>query len=105
MIYGLAIFWTLLHLFLLNYPGGAVFSESLEMGGDHGHGFDTKSVWSPAGGWYPDPKAWRRNTGLAFAAIAVLSYGVFNVSRKLEARDLERPFFCPVYITPLLRLA
>jgi len=23
-------------------------------------------VWSPAGGWYPDPAAWKRNTFIAF---------------------------------------
>lgn len=54
-------------------------------GADHAHhGFDTKSVWSPAGGWYSDPKHWRRNTGFALIAIGVASYTVFNISRKLE---------------------
>ena len=59
-------------------------------GGDHGHGFDTRSVWSPAGGWFSDPRGWRRNTAVAFAVIGVLSAGVFNLSRKLEARARVR---------------
>lgn len=40
------------------------------MGG--GHHFEyPKWVWSPAGGWWPKPQAWRRNTVL---------YGVFMMS-------------------------
>ena len=27
-------------------------------------------VWSPAGGWWADPKHWRRNTALAFGSVA-----------------------------------
>ena len=57
------------------------------MGGDgHGHGFDTRSVWSPAGGWYPDPRGWRRNTALAMGAIAAASYLIASASAKLEVR-------------------
>lgn len=56
-------------------------------GGDH-HGFDTKSVWSPAGGWYADPKGWKRSTGLAAAVIGLAAYTVFNISRKMEVRAL-----------------
>jgi hypothetical protein len=58
------------------------------MGGDgHGHGgFDTRSVWSPSGGWYADPRYWRRNTAVAFGVLAVVSYGIASVSAKLEVR-------------------
>ena len=58
------------------------------MGGDgHGHGgFDTRSVWSPSGGWYSDPRYWRRNTAVAFGILAVVSYGIASVSAKLEVR-------------------
>jgi hypothetical protein len=56
------------------------------MGADHGHGFDTRSVWSPAGGWYADPRGWRRNTAVAFAAVAAISFCVASVSAKLEVR-------------------
>ncbi len=51
-----------------------------------GHGFDTRAVWSPAGGWYADPRGWRKNTALAFAAVACISYAVASVSAKLEVR-------------------
>ncbi len=49
-------------------------------------GFDTRSVWSPSGGWYADPRGWRRNTALAFGAVAVASYFVASVSAKMEVR-------------------
>jgi len=58
------------------------------MGGDHGHGgFDTKLVWSPSGGWYPDPRGWRRNTAVAFGAVALISLFVGSVSASLEVRS------------------
>ena len=63
------------------------WSPASAMGGDgHGHGFDTRSVWSPSGGWYPDPRGWRRNTALAMGAIAVASYFIASASAKLEVR-------------------
>lgn len=31
-------------------------------------------VWSPAGGWYADPKHWRRNTALAFVCALSSNY-------------------------------
>jgi len=67
------------------------------MGGhEAGHGgghaqFDTRSVWAPSGGWYADPRGWRRNTAAAFAAIFVISAAVASVSARLEAR---RPSPC-----------
>jgi hypothetical protein len=58
------------------------------MGGDaHGHGgFDTRAVWSPSGGWYADPRYWRRNTAVAFGVLAVVGFGIASVSAKLEVR-------------------
>jgi hypothetical protein len=68
-------------------PASRERSIASAMGGDgHGHGFDTRSVWSPAGGWYPDPRGWRRNTALAMGAIAVASYFIASASAKLEVR-------------------
>eukprot|EP00212_Chloropicon_laureae_P005050 CAMPEP_0197491330 /NCGR_PEP_ID=MMETSP1311-20131121/5630_1 /TAXON_ID=464262 /ORGANISM="Genus nov. species nov., Strain RCC856" /LENGTH=33 /DNA_ID= /DNA_START= /DNA_END= /DNA_ORIENTATION= len=32
------------------------------MGGDN----IPKDVWSPSGGWYADPRGWRKNTAMAF---------------------------------------
>ena len=53
-------------------------------GAEHGHGFNTNSVWSPSGGWYPDPRGWRRNTAVAFGAVAVAAYFIGSLSAKLE---------------------
>ena len=47
-------------------------------------GFDTSKVWSPAGGWFPDPKAWKRNTFFGFVAAGVAAAVVFNYSRSVE---------------------
>ena len=45
-----------------------------------------QGVWSPSGGWYPDPIHWKRNTGLAILGTAVTGYLVFRQSAKLEKR-------------------
>ena len=39
-----------------------------------------KEVWSPAGGWYPDPKGWRTNTGIAFAVIAAMAVATYVIT-------------------------
>ena len=67
-------------------PTSGTAHRPVTMGGDHGHGFDTKMVWTPSGGWYPDPKGWRRNTALVVGAIAVASYFIASTSAKLEVR-------------------
>ena len=59
-----------------------------EMGAPAG-GFDTSKVWSPAGGWFADPKHWKRNTAMGFGVLAVASAMIFNYSRKLETRPLS----------------
>lgn len=50
-----------------------------------------KDVWSPAGGWKPDPKYWRRNTAVALAAAVAICVPVFMKSAELEHRPNE-PF-------------
>ena len=65
-------------------------------GAGHGGypGFPTE-VWSPTGGWYCDPKLWKRNTFFAFAAIAAVAVPVFMTSAKLEVRiKLSRVGYC-----------
>ena len=57
------------------------------MGGGGG-GFDTSQVWTSYGGWFADPKHWRRNTAVGFGIVFVASAYVFNVSRKLEKRPI-----------------
>ena len=63
------------------------FISSANMGGSAG-GFDTTKVWSPAGGWFADPKYWKRNTMLGFAFLGVASATIFNYSRQVEQRPL-----------------
>ena len=63
------------------------FIPSANMGGSAG-GFDTTKVWSPAGGWFADPKYWKRNTMLGFAFLGVASATIFNYSRQVEQRPL-----------------
>ena len=46
----------------------------------------TKYIWSPAGGWYADPRHWRRNTALAFAALAGAAFYIGRASAKREVR-------------------
>jgi hypothetical protein len=57
------------------------------MGGDS-HFSYPKGVWSPAGGWWADPKHWRRNTALAFLGIAAIAVPVFFKSAELEQRPV-----------------
>lgn len=40
----------------------------------------------PAGGWFPDPRGWRRNTALAGLGMLAASYVVLSYSARLEAR-------------------
>ncbi len=47
---------------------------------------DMQGVWSPSGGWYPDPIHWRRNTALAILGTVVTGYFVLQHSAKLERR-------------------
>lgn len=64
-----------------------VSSHSFGMGGGHGGpgpptGMD--AVWSPAGGWHPDPKHWRRNTFVVALAMAGVAYLAFRDSAARE---------------------
>ena len=57
-------------------------------GHGHGHypGYPTE-VWTPTGGWYADPKLWRRNTFVAMAGIFAVCVPIFIASVKLEVRS------------------
>jgi len=51
------------HIQYTNFPYliNTYHISQLEMGG--GHKFEyPKWVWSPSGGWWPKPAAWKRNT-------------------------------------------
>lgn len=55
----------------------------------------SQGVWSPAGGWYPDPVHWRRNTALALLGTAILSTFVLLESAKREQRYRPAAHFIP----------
>ncbi|KAK6346725.1 hypothetical protein TWF696_006838 [Orbilia brochopaga] len=46
-----------------------------------------KHVWSPAGGWYGQPKNWRQNTITMAALGAGLLAIAFSASTRLEHRE------------------
>mmetsp|Transcript_11825 Transcript_11825/g.20280 ORF Transcript_11825/g.20280 Transcript_11825/m.20280 type:complete len:92 (-) Transcript_11825:255-530(-) len=51
------------------------------MGGDVRYPYP-KDVWSPSGGWWPNPRKWRRNTALciAFATIMAVPIAIYGES-------------------------
>jgi hypothetical protein len=46
-----------------------------------------KHVWSPAGGWYGQPKNWRTNTAIAFTAMMGFLVVTFYISGQIEERE------------------
>lgn len=40
-----------------------------------------KWVWSPSGGWWPKPAAWKRNTALYGLFVVSVGYVALNYSR------------------------
>ena len=55
------------------------------MGGG-GHYHYPQHVWTPAGGWWPSPANWKRNTAIAFGALAFAVGNITMLSWKLEVR-------------------
>lgn len=56
-----------------------------------------KHVWSPAGGWYAQPKNWKANTvvaGLVMFGIVVVTWR-FSGEREMRARKPEPGGFYP----------
>ncbi|KAK3278793.1 hypothetical protein CYMTET_13290 [Cymbomonas tetramitiformis] len=53
------------------------------------------NVWTPSGGWYPDPVGWRRNTGVAFIGLFALCGMVFYKSAENEYRVQAPAFSIP----------
>ena len=52
-------------------------------------------AWSPAGGHWPDPVGWRRNTAIAMGGILIGAYFVWSYSKEREVRRLG----CAVRVT------
>jgi hypothetical protein len=45
-----------------------------------------KHVWSPAGGWYGQPKNWKSNTAVSFAVIFGITAILWKISAEREHR-------------------
>ena len=45
-----------------------------------------KYVWSPSGGWWSNPRAWRKNTVCAFVIGGALTGIMWYISAQLEVR-------------------
>ncbi|PSC68345.1 hypothetical protein C2E20_8074 [Micractinium conductrix] len=56
------------------------------MGGGGGDLHVPKEIWSPTGGFFADPKNWRRNFVFAAFALAGMGYLGFRQSIKMEQR-------------------
>ena len=48
----------------------------------------TGHVWTTYGGWFADPKRWRRNTVGGFVALGALAMATFDYSRRVEKRPI-----------------
>jgi len=46
----------------------------------------TTEVWSPSGGWWCDPKGWRRNAAVAATLFLAAQYALFSYSAANERR-------------------
>jgi hypothetical protein len=49
--------------------------------------FEHPNIWSPAGGYWAHPAAWKRNTAIAFGAVAVVGFAIARWSWSLERRE------------------
>ncbi|XP_057299355.1 uncharacterized protein LOC130629979 [Hydractinia symbiolongicarpus] len=49
-----------------------------------------KYVWSPTGGWWCQPRNWKRNTAIAFIASALISIPIIKWGRENEIRYSHR---------------
>ncbi|CAI5965627.1 unnamed protein product [Closterium sp. NIES-64] len=58
------------------------------MGGGGGAAGGYPNVWALTGGWYCDPKYWRRNTAFALAGIFVVCVPIALTSARLEQRPI-----------------
>ena len=47
------------------------------------------AVWSPAGGWWANPRHWKRNTALGYAFIGTCLMFTFSYSAANEVRAVR----------------
>ena len=45
-------------------------------------------VWTPTGGWYANPKNWKRNTMVVAGGIAFLSFLIYRKGESLQRRPV-----------------
>ncbi|GIL45936.1 hypothetical protein Vafri_3049 [Volvox africanus] len=60
--------------------------------------FYNREIWYPHGGFYCDPKAWRRNTVLTFGALGGLMYLLWQHSVSNEVRHMPPKGWIPSMI-------
>ncbi|RUS30204.1 hypothetical protein BC938DRAFT_479721 [Jimgerdemannia flammicorona] len=53
-----------------------------------------KEVWSPAGGWWAQPKTWKSNTVVVALGMAVTCAGVWRLSAERETTRKSHSVFC-----------
>ncbi|WZN60126.1 hypothetical protein HKI87_02g16540 [Chloropicon roscoffensis] len=54
-----------------------------------------KDVWTPSGGWYADPRGWRKNTAFAFGAVALVCIPLWMKSVSMEKRHRQPTHWIP----------
>lgn len=47
-----------------------------------------KWVWSPAGGWWPKPHHWQRNTVIYAIFVATASIGIYSISENGTVQNM-----------------
>ena len=69
-------------------PAARAAPATRAMGGGGAHPPSPNHVWTPAGGWFPDPPQWKRNTVYAFLALGAGFLYVGSHSVQLEERPV-----------------
>ncbi|KAJ1792021.1 hypothetical protein LPJ59_004896, partial [Coemansia sp. RSA 2399] len=54
-----------------------------------------KTVWSPSGGWWAQPKTWKRNTAIVSLGILAVSAVIFKKSADIEHRVIYPRMWVP----------
>lgn len=49
-----------------------------------------KWVWSPTGGWWPHPAAWKRNTAVVGLGLLMVNIPIFFFSEAREVKKLRK---------------
>ncbi|OMJ24989.1 hypothetical protein AYI70_g1210 [Smittium culicis] len=54
-----------------------------------------KHVWSPSGGWWSQPKAWKKNTAIVAVGSTLFVSYIWYKSAKIERRTQYPHFWIP----------